>query len=414
MNRLGQSIRGFTSQLEELTGLGAYARIPVISDISSLIGLGELAASQAGAERAEASLSRNRINNDADRAMLMANRQSQFESERLRFSNFTDFTRTRADAETQRFGFRDNAGDRQFELKAMKDRMRLRSVTDEGVLGSATVGQLAANSMRMRSQPSAADTQLSGEMEIYTQAASQYARAKSELDRTLAFAGSSDAERAQALKEAQAYSQDMTKSLERQAQLARQSGANRLAIEREIQQTAMSAIEQQSAKLDALDNRRKSAMKSFVGMDALDRDMAIKALEKARAGGGASLSQMESDLLGRIGTDETSRFVDESTEAQAKKFGFDATFGASINDTRKQIEGTRQQLEAQLQASFDVSMKVEADTDRVVDAILPQVERAISDMTAAIERSLEEKLRDQRAEINTQRGKDLAALKNGR
>jgi uncharacterized protein YjbJ (UPF0337 family) len=176
----------------------------------------------------------------------------------------------------------------------------------------------------------------------------------------------------------------------------------------------MSAIEQQAAKLDALDNRRKSAMRSFVSMDALDRDMAIKALEKARAGGGASLSQMESDLLGRIGTDETSRFVDESTEAQAKKFGFDATFGSSIDDTRKQIEGTRQQLEAQLQASFDVSMKVEADTDRVVDAILPQVERAISDMTEAIERSLEEKLRDQRAEINTQRGKDLAALKNGR
>ncbi len=154
-------------------------------------------------------------------------------------------------------------------------------------------------------------------------------------------------------------------------------------------------------------------MKSFVDMDALDRDLATKALTKARASGGASLSKSEADLLSRVGTDETSQFVDQATEAQAKKLGFDTTFGSSMDATRKQIEGTRQQLEAQLQASFDVSMQVEADTDKVVDAILPQVEKAIEDMAKSIERSMEERLTDKVAMIQSQMTRNNVQMKNG-
>ncbi len=99
--------------------------------------------------------------------------------------------------------------------------------------------------------------------------------------------------------------------------------------------------------------------------------------------------------MSRINTEETNKFVETSTEAKAKQFGFDASFGSSMDATRKQVEGIRQQLEAQLQASFDVSMKVEADTDLVGDAILPQVEKPIEDMARSIERSMDEKLTDE-------------------
>lgn len=414
MNRFGQSVRSFTDQLEEFTGLGAYARIPGLSDLSSVLSLGELAASQAGVERGQRSLDRNRINNDAARDIARAEAETQRELERMRYQSSADSIRRQSALTTQRFGFFDGQGDRDFERETMRDRMRLRNETDEGVLGSAMLGQLSASSMRMRSRPNENLEMLGGEAAGYSLAAQEYAKAKQELDRVLSFAGSSDQEVADALQQAQHYQNEVVKSLERQSQLARAYGSDRLAIEREIQSTIMAGLDQQQAKIDALDGRRKSAMRSFVGMDAIERDMATRALTKARTGGGASLSQMEADILGRIGTDETSRFADQATEAQAKKLGFDATFGTTIDDSRRQIEATRQQLEAQLQASFDVSMKVEADTDQVVDAIMPQVEKAISEMARSVEEKLTRRLDSTIGEIRTQRNIDWKNYRDGR
>ncbi|XZE21815.1 hypothetical protein SH449x_001722 [Pirellulaceae bacterium SH449] len=386
------------------------AAVPPLHLMGDIAGL---AASQAGVDRGQLSLDRNRINNEADRATARAEAETQRQLARMRYADSSDSIRRQSALTTERFSFQDGAGDRDFEREALRDRMRLRTETDEGILGSAMLGQLSASSMRMRSRPNENQEMLGGEAATYSLAVQEYSKAKQELDRALSFAGTSEEDLAAAMKEAQHYQNEVVRSLEKQAQLARAYGTDRLAIEREIQSTIMAGIDQQGAKLDALEGRRKSAMRSFVDMDAIERDMATRALGKAQAGGGASLSKMERDLLSRVGTDETSRFVDESVASDAKRLGFDTTFGSSMDMTRKQLESTRQQLEAQLQASFDVSMKVEADTDRVVDAILPEVERAITEMSESVERKLRIELQDVKMEISTQRSKDWAAAKRG-
>jgi hypothetical protein len=369
-----------------------------------------LAASQAGVERGQKRLNRDAAQNDLTREINAATLESEREKERMRFRNSVDAGRSKYEAETSRFGFQDNVGDRNFERQQFNNRLRMRPVQYEGVQAMAQVAELTARSTHMRSRPNESDSQLKGETKVYTEAVSGYAKAKAELDKTLSFAGSTEKQREDAMKNAVVYQDEMLRSLSKQAQLARSSGAERLQIERDIQSAAMQAIDQQQGKLDALNERRKSAMSAFVNMDAIERSMATKALDKARAGGGGALSKTEADLLGRIGTEETNRFVDQSNEVKAKKMGFDA-FDQSINMTRKQIEGTRQQLEAQLQASFDVSMKVEADTDVIVDAITSRVQQEISQMAASIERGVDEKLKDQLLEINSRRHSDNMKLR---
>lgn len=397
MVKFAQSLSGYADKiLSYVPGGDTLKNLNVLGDIAGL------AASQAAVERGQASLAKNRIVNEGNREQERATAMAEAEKGRINFGNNADMLRRRAQAETQSFGFRDLAGDREAERTNMFNRHKLRGVTDEGVLGAATVNEISGNAARMRARPSESDTQLKAETQVYASAVSQYAKAKADLDETLSFAGSTEEERTQKLKEATFYHDEMLKSLDRQAQLSRASGEERLQIEREIQSVTLSAIDQQQAKLDALNERRKSAMKSFVDMDAVERDMATKALAKARMQGGAALSKTEADLLGRVGTDETNRFVDQATEAQAKKLGFENTFGTGIEATRKQIEGTRQQLEAQLQASFDVSMKVEADTDAVVNAIYPQVDTAIKDMTKSIMQDIDSKLEQTKATIRTE------------
>lgn len=410
-NKLIDSVSGFMGSITNMTGLFDSAQIPGMANGSLILDARGLAASQAGVERGQKSLDRNRILNDANRSISDATLEAEREKQRQRFSNSVDMGRNRYESQTSRFGFQDNAGDRNFERQQFMNRLKMRSVKDEGAQGAATMLELTDSAQRMRSRPSEAGAQLAAESQITATAVSSYAKAKAELDKTLSFAGSTEKQREDAIKNAAFYQDQMVRSLERQSQLARASGTERLQIEREIQSAAMQAIDQQQQKLDALNERRKSAMRSFVEMDAVERDIATKALTKARTGGAATLNKQETALLGRIGTAETEQFVDQSTEAQAKKLGFDASFGRSMDATRKQIEGTRQQLEAQLQASFDVSMKVEADTDAVTDAILPRVEQAMKDMVQAIERNIDQKLEEQKLEINTRRSLDLAALK---
>ncbi|MFO0383792.1 MAG: hypothetical protein ACK506_19000 [Pirellula sp.] len=410
-NKLIDSVSEFMGSITNMTGLFDSAQIPGMANGSLILDARGLAASQAGVERGQKSLDKNRIDNAAKLATQDAEREAEREKERMRFRNSVDMNRSRYESQTSRFGFQDNVGDRNFERQQFMNRLRMRPIQNEGVQAMAQVAELTARSTHMRSRPSEADAQLKGETKVYADAVSGYAKAKAELDKTLSFAGSTEKDRENAMKNAVVYQEEMIRSMTKQAQLARASGAERLQIEREIQSAAMQAIDQQQAKLEALNDRRKSAMSAFVNMDAIERSMATKALDKARAGGGGALSKMEAELLGRIGTEETNRFVDQSTEAKAKQLGFDNSFGQSIDMTRRQIEGTKQQLEAQLQASFDVSMKVEADTDMVVDAILPQVEQAMREMSQAIERSVDEKLRDQLLEIQTQRTRDNNMLR---
>ena len=403
--------QGFSSMADKMLGWvpggDSLKNLNVAGDIAGL------AASQAGVERGEASLARNRINNDAEREKALERAKMEAERDRMRFQASGESIRSAAVNATTSFGFQGQTQNAQADWQAMQERSRLRNVKDERVLGQATVSQASDNATRMRGAPDAAFVQMAAEANVLDNATKRYASAKAEMDKTLAFAGSSDAERALATERAKAAQDDMVRSLERHAQLARASGANRLQIEREIQSQVMAGIDQQQAKLDALNDRRKSAMKSFVEMDAVERDMATKALAKARTGGGASLSKEEANILGRVGTDETNQFVDQATEAQAKKLGFDQTFGTSMEENRKQIEGTKQQLEAQLQASFDVSMQVEADTDAIVDAIAPQVEQAMRDITASVEQKLTDRLDAEIQRLETKRTQDLAQLKRG-
>lgn len=360
-----------------------------------------LAASQAGVERGQKRFDRDKSQNDLTRELNAASQQTEFDKEQLRFRSSSDAIRAASVNATSSFEFQGQTQGMRGQWQDMQDRFKLSGVKDEGILGQAAVSQASNNASRLRGEPDAAFIQMTAEADVLALASKRYSDAKTALDKTLSFAGSTDADRALAMERAKSAQDDMVRSLERQAQLARQSGANRLSIEREIQGAVMAGIDQQQAKLDALNERRKSAMKSFVDMDAMERGMATKALEKARAGGAASLTKMETDLLGRVNTEETSRFVDQATEAQAKKLGFDQTYGVGIDATRQQIEGTRQQLEAQLQASFDVSMKVEADATQVVDAIMPQIQKSVTDMTDSMMRYMDEKLIDTKMEIST-------------
>ncbi|XZE35414.1 hypothetical protein SH501x_000905 [Pirellulaceae bacterium SH501] len=181
-------------------------------------------------------------------------------------------------------------------------------------------------------------------------------------------------------------------SLEKQRQIQSQTASERLAAEQSLQQEIRAQLDTQTARMQRLEEMSRNAGRAYVDMTDLERAQADAAVEKARAQGGKSLGREEKDLLSRVGTEETSRFVDEYYVNKQEELGFSKKFGGDIEAEKQQITATKSRLEAQLQASYDVSVSVQMDEGAIVNSVVAEAGKIMDKKLESITQQITQKM----------------------
>ena len=202
-------------------------------------------------------------------------------------------------------------------------------------------------------------------------------------------------------------------SLDRQRQIQNQSSSEKLSAERNLQEILKSQVDSQTAQIQALSQQYQNAASNFSKLGDIEKDFAKQAIEQARKQGASSLSDQQRDLLRQVGTEEANRFAQQADQDEAKRFGFDQTFGASINSQKAQLETTRASLEAQLKTSYDVSVSMQFDSSAIVGQVADQVEQLMRENNEALKSEIDEKLKERLGQIQQKASMDLRAQKQG-
>ncbi len=246
--------------------------------------------------------------------------------------------------------------------------------------------------------------QLSVELDIQKQAMAQLAKEEARIAEMKSGQVGTQEELNDAIDMARSLNEQIVASQEKQKQIQLQSAQERIGLEREVQANLRSQIDMQTAQMDKLEEQSRSAAGNFAKMGDLEKELAKKAFEQAQAKGAGSLSDQQKDLLRQVGTAEAIRMADEGDQAEAQKFGFNQTFGDSIEQERKMIEQSRKQLEADLQVSYDTTVNVQMDTAQIVDQVAKKAGEIIMENNEYIAAEIQ---RETKATITAGREKNM-------
>lgn len=201
-----------------------------------------------------------------------------------------------------------------------------------------------------------------------------------------------DKRRQEAVRAIRTLEDGIVASKEKQRSLVEEQSRVALDTQSKIQDSLRSQIALQETSMDRLTSGYKNAAQNFAKLGAIEKERAIAALEFARANGPGALKDEQKDALRSVGTEEAMRFANEGDAAEAKKFGFNQTFGSNEATERASIEQTQKTLKAQLSASYNVSAKLDFDSNAVVksivDTVNPLLESKYQEIQEGVQRQL--------------------------
>lgn len=411
---------------------GMLDRIPVVGEALKRLNLvGDLAgaaASQAATERAQKKFDRDKIFNEARIEKENLGRGADMERGK---SNFQLFAETARNSSASVGTVDANMGMEQRIINEAQDQI----ARNQKIVADFSVGvnidpkeaekakseiaslqrEIENATIRQRSMTmSKGDGRMEAEMEIERRAMEELANKKTEIAAMADGQVGSEEAYADAIKEALYYEDQIKSSREKQAQISRESVGERLQAEQKVRDVIKSQIDAQTAQIASLDDQLRSSANNFAKMGDVEKDFAIKAIEKARTQGGSSLDDREKDLLRQVGTSESVRFANEGDMSEAKKFGFDKAFGVDLEKERMAIESTRTQLEAQLKTSYDVSVDVQFDSAKAAEEIASKTREIMREQNATLLQQLDQKLKDSEDKVTLKQSLALQSLSKQR
>jgi hypothetical protein len=183
-----------------------------------------------------------------------------------------------------------------------------------------------------------------------------------------------DAER-----EAIFYRKELSAAITEQGKVESEITKQEIDGQKKVQEEIKKKIEESKKGLENLEKSQQSAVENFAKLDKVQQVTAIKALDKARASGGASLTDKEKDLLRSVGTDEAKRLASEGDKAEANAVGFDRTFGSEFDAERNAMAATQKSLEADLEMKYAVTIKTESNLDSALAELTDAARTVVED-----------------------------------
>ena len=425
--RLAQS---FSSSID-----AAASSVPVFGQLISKVNLlgdvAALAASQAGVERAEKRLAKDRIINQANFDRKDAMSSAMREKDAADFQLFANQSRdTFSDSgQSARVLAAQATQEEQARLVASLSLSRSNRTLDEYRMGGNVDPRQLADAQRSvqdssqelifsaRRQQSIAgakgDGRLNAEKDVELRATAELVKQQTLLSQMKEGLVGTEQELLAAEQAKKYWTDQVIESLGRQRQIHNESAGERLAAEKGIQDVLRNQIDSQTASIQALRDQYRSAASNFSKLGDIEKDFAKQAIEQARTQGASSLTDQQRDLLRQVGTSESNRFAEQADQAEATRFGFDQTFGTSIEAERQGLEATRATLEAELKTSYEVAVTMQFDTAGIVGQVTDQVGVLMAQNNESLKEQIDEKLKDRLAEIQQKASLDLRAKKQG-
>jgi hypothetical protein len=245
------------------------------------------------------------------------------------------------------------------------------------------------------------DTQAAAELDLQSSLMDQLAAQQTKLNAMKSDGVTSEKEMADAVSFHQSLVDKLNGSYDKQRGIIKDTASEQIATEQRKQEMIKGQLDLQTAQIQKIEDQYRSAGLGFAKLGEIEKQMAAEALQQAKTKGAASLEDYQKDLLRQVGSAEATRFANEGDMAEAKKFGFDSSFGDSINQERKMIESTRTSLEAQLSTSYDVQVKLQTNADDVSNMIVDKVNKLRQE-----DRAYTEEL------INTKLGVEVAKIRD--
>lgn len=256
--------------------------------------------------------------------------------------------------------------------------------------------QLRQNSAQM----SQSATNIKDERGVGNEAALELLKVRRELAKIDAEGGAS-AEKIEKLRKQEAgWSEAAIGSLDRQKMLTKERLAIALSGESQVRDLLKSQLDVTSARLDKNKSDRKSAATNFAQMGEIEKQQAIRAFEEANKKAPKDLSDDTKNSLRSTSIASAIRMADAGDEAEAEKYGFTKNFGAEFDQENAGLMTAKQQIEANLCTSYDVSVKLNNDTSAIVSSVTSTVEGLLKQGHEQITKELFEQLQSSLTEIN--------------
>ena len=252
---------------------------------------------------------------------------------------------------------------------------------------------------------------LSAELLIQARAAQDLAKYQKEAAAAAEEQGTQSRQYQDAYSQVKNYSQSILASQERQKSLVAEQSRIQLEAASKVQDSIRKEMDLQDQRMGKLKDGYQSAASNFSKLGGIEKQQAIKALEFARANGGEGLRDSQRDLLRSVGTDEANRFAAQGDVAEARKSGFDRSFGSGFGRQEADIAGMQRQLSADLRNSYAVTVDVKTDQQAIVDAIATKANSIIKDQNQDIIRQVTEKMGLQIQAIRDEKNRDNGVRK---
>lgn len=175
------------------------------------------------------------------------------------------------------------------------------------------------------------------------------------------------------------YRKDLLDAINEQGKLESEVAKTAIDNQKKEQDAIKDKMKEAKKGLEDLEKAQQGAVENFAKLDKVQQVTAIKALDKARASGGASLSDKEKDLLRSVGTEEAKRLASEGDRAEANAVGFDRTFGANFEAERQAMDATQKKLEAEFKTTYDVVVKTENNLQEIEGKLKDAARQAVVD-----------------------------------
>ena len=374
--------------------------------------LAGLAASTAAVERAQKSLAKNQIVNDAARARSLAesDTQNKVDSNEATLQNELRGLSLKEDSRSslklsQLERKQDEIIDSQSTLAKQFEREPTKQGRDQ--LDALAERLLSLAGRATDAKATDVDKAIGNESLARSAQRDILNKAVSGMDGEI-----DDAKRAELNEQAIAARGQIRQSIEKEIDLIKQKRDIEVDGQKRVADLLRNQLDLKRQQLQSSKDDQKSAMLNFARLGDIDKVLAKDALEAARTKGADNLTDQQKDLLRNVGTKEANQFADQGDIAEAKRLGFDEkNFGRDFEKEQQQLAADAKRLEAQVSSTYDVRVQLETDTRGLVSDLVSKTKQLLSENNETVRQELAAQLQATELKISNKAADDLRQLK---
>lgn len=238
------------------------------------------------------------------------------------------------------------------------------------------------------------------DMDILTDAVSRYQEALSEVNQMRAEGLEDTQEYARILEQAQYYQQKIEESAKSAATTNSASAKEQIEAAKKIAEKAKTELDTRKQALKALQESQMTAAERFAALDDLEKQKAIDALKQARTKGGESLSEEQRALLRGVGGNESTRFARQADLAEAKRFGFDETFGVGFKKEQQALQARATALEVKIKQQANIVVNIEDRNKQLVEQVVSEYDKVIRGADRWVIEETQRRAMQEKAKLN--------------